>query len=200
MSSSDEKITLFLNAISENLEMRRKEIEQEIAAVRRAEQEKAEQEAGQRSEAYIKAETAKVLAQANRTRSLLETGLRNELAAARSEITDAVFTAVAEKLKAFVKSADYELFLQKSAVKIAAVYGGKPVTIFVKTADLKYKDSLLQAAGSNSKVEADDSILIGGCKAVSTASSIRLDDTLDARLAEQKQGFYERSGLSVQAF
>ncbi len=200
MSSSDEKITLFLNAISENLEMRRQEIEQEIAAVRRAEQEKAEQEAAQRSEAYIKAETANVLAQANRARSLLETGLRNELAAERGEITGAVFAAVAKKLEAFSKSADYEAFLKKSAEKIAAVYGGKPVTVFVKTGDLKYKQILLQAAGSNSKVEPDNGILIGGCKAVSTASSIRLDDTLDTRLAAQKQGFYERSGLSVQAF
>jgi len=96
MGTQDENIALFLNAISENLEIRRKEIEAEIAAVRKAEHDKAELEASARSEAYIQAETKKFLSRLNRDRSALETGLRRELAETRAGIADKVFAAVAE--------------------------------------------------------------------------------------------------------
>lgn len=199
MSSSDEKIRLFLNAIGENLEMLRKEIEDEIAAVRKAEQEKAGKEADERSEAYIKIESANVRTRANRQQSLLETELRNELAATRSDITGKVFETVSKKLGAFTKTAAYADFMKKSAAGFAAVYGAKPYTVFVKTPDLQYKDILLSASGIHCGVEADDTIIIGGCKASSSASNIALDDTLDSRLEAQRQGFYENSGLSVES-
>jgi len=199
MISSDEKIKLFLNAISENLEMRREEIETEIAAVRSAEQAKAEKEAAERSEAYIKTESEKVFSQANRTQSVLETELRNELAATRSKITGQVFQTVAEKLEAFTKSPGYAGFIKKSAQRISTYFVGKKTIVSVRTADMQYKDIILSAMGPGCRVMADDSIILGGCKAKGEDSSVSIDDTLDSRLNEQKLGFYESSGLSVQA-
>jgi vacuolar-type H+-ATPase subunit E/Vma4 len=197
--SQDEKIELFLKAISDNLEMRRTEIETEIAAVRKAEEEKALEEAAGRSRAFIETESAKAVLLANRAESELETALRNELASTRTAITNEVFKAVEEKLNAFTNTDGYADFLKKSAAGMAAVYGEKQITVFVKTPDLKYKDLLLSAAGPNCHVAADETILIGGCKAKSDESGVYLDDTLDSRLNAQMQIFYESSGLSVQA-
>lgn len=199
MISQDEKIRLFLNAISENLELRRKEINDEIAAVRKDEEEKARLEAAGRSEAYIETESSKILLQANRAHSVLETELRNELAATRSDITDQVFEAVAQKLGQFTKTAGYAEFLKNSAARFSSYYGDKQTTVYIKAEDMKYKDLILSASSPNCKVAADDSIRIGGCKAKSDGSGVYLDDTLDARLNAQKQNFYESSGLSVQA-
>jgi vacuolar-type H+-ATPase subunit E/Vma4 len=164
MISQDEKITLFLNAISENLEMRRQEIAAEIAAVRKAEQDKAEKEANERSDAYIKTESEKIRLQTNRAQSVLETELRNELAAARNNITDAVFAGVAEKLGEFAQTAAYAEFIKKSAARISSFFGNTRITVFVKTADLNYTDHIVNETGSGSTVAADDGILIGGFK------------------------------------
>ena len=199
MISQDEKIELFLNAITENLELRRKQINDEIDAVRKEEEEKALREATERSEAYIETESSKIILQANRARSVLETELRNELAATRIAITGQVFQAVAEKLHQFTKTAGYEEFIRKSAGRFSSYYGDKPITVFVKTEDMKYKDIILSALSPGCRVLADDSILIGGCKAKSDSSGVNLDDTLDSRLDAQRQSFYESSGLSVQA-
>ncbi len=199
MISQDEKISLFLNAISENLELRRKEINDEIAAVRKDEEEKALREATGRSEAYIETESAKIILQANRAQSILETDLRNELAAARNVITDQVFAAVAEKLEDFTKTAGYGEFVKKSAARFLSYYGEKQITVFVKTGDLQYKELIISVIGPHCSVIADDWIRIGGCKAKSDDSGVYLDDTLDSRLEVQRQGFYENSGLSVQA-
>jgi V/A-type H+/Na+-transporting ATPase subunit E len=199
MGTQDENIALFLNAISENLEIRRKEIEAEIAAVRKAEHDKAELEASARSEAYIQAETKKILSRLNRDRSALETGLRRELAETRAGIADKVFAAVAEKLKDFSKTPAYAKFLENSAVRIKAACGENKMTIFIRTADLPHKDIILAAAGAGCRVDTDDSIRLGGCKAKAEGSNISLDDTLDARLQAQRPVFYERSGLSVEA-
>lgn len=179
--------------------MLRKEIDAEIAAMRNAEQEKAEKEASERSEAYIKINSEKVYSQTNRAQSALETELRNELTAARSNITDKVFEAVSEKLRAFTKTAEYAEFIKKSAARISTFFTGKSTVVYVRTADMQYKDIIVSAMGSNCRVMADDTILLGGCKAKGEDSSISIDDTLDSRLSAQRLEFYENSGLSVQA-
>lgn len=199
MISQDEKINLFLNAISENLELRRKEINDEIAAVRKDEEEKALREATGRSEAYIETESAKIILQANRAQSVLETEFRNELAAERNVITDQVFAAVAAKLEDFTKTAGYREFIKKSAARFLSYYGEKQITVFFKTLDLQYEELILSVIGPHCRVIPDDSIRIGGCKAKSDDSGVYLDDTLDSRLEVQRQSFYENSGLSVQA-
>jgi vacuolar-type H+-ATPase subunit E/Vma4 len=197
LSSSDEKITLFLSAISENLEMRRKEIDDEMNAVRKAEQEKAELEADLQSKAYIKAETVNILKQAKRTQSLFETNLRSELATARNDIANRVFEAVEKKLASFTQTPDYADFLKKSVLQMQSVFGKNPMLLYVRTADLCHKDLLLSAAGTATEIVADATIMIGGCKAHGKSGNLALDDTLDSRLIEQRQSFYESSGLSV---
>ncbi len=199
MSSSDEKITLFLSAISENLEMRRKEIDDEMNAVRKVEQDKAELEANLQSKAYIKTETANILKQAKRTQSLFETNLRSELATQRNDIANRVFEAVEKKLTAFTQTPDYADFLKKSVVQMQGVFGESPMLLYVRPDDLHHKDLLLSAASTATDVLVDTTIVIGGCKARGQSGNLALDDTMDYRLIEQRQSFYESSGLSVQA-
>ncbi len=200
MDASNEKVTLFLSAISENLDMQRKEIADEIEAARKAEREKAELEANRRSDAYIKAETAHILAQAKRAQSHFDKELRMELAAARTDIVNRVFDAVEKKLTAFTQTPDYTGFLEKSAARLQGVLGEQAMLLSVRPADLCYKELLLAAVGASAEVVADKTIVLGGCKARGSSGNLVLDDTLDARLSEQRQHFYESSGLSVKLF
>lgn len=198
MIASEEKSRLFLNAIREHLEARQKDIEDEIAAVRRQERENAEAEAAALSEEYIRLESEAIRAQANRDSAQLETALRAELAAERARITQEVFDAARKKLEAFTKTTAYRDFLLRSAADIRRHYADKPVTVYLMPADLPAREAVLALLGSDGAVEEDASILIGGCKAASPDTALRIDDTLDARLDGLKQEFYEFSGLSAQ--
>lgn len=198
MIASEEKSRLFLNAIREHLEARQKDIEDEIAAVRRQERENAEAEAAALSEEYIRLESEAIRAQANRDSAQLETALRSELAAERARITQEVFDAARKKLEAFTKTTAYRDFLLRSAADIRRHYADKPVTVYLMPADLPARDAVLALLGSGGAVKEDTSILIGGCKAASPDTTLRIDDTLDARLEDLKQEFYEFSGLSAQ--
>lgn len=198
MDASNEKVTLFLSAMSENLDMQRKAITDEIEAARKAEREKAELEAARRSDAYIKAETAHILAQAKRAQSRFDKELRSELATARTDIVNRVFDAVEKKLTAFTQTPYYADFLKKSVAGMKGMLGDQAMVVYIRPADLPYKELLLAAAGASIEVLADETIVIGGCKARGESGNLALDDTLDARLSEQRQHFYESSGLSVQ--
>lgn len=198
MIASEEKSRLFLNAIREHLEARQKDIEDEIAAVRRQERENAEAEAAALSEEYIRLEAEAIRAQANRDSAQLETALRAELAAERTRITKEVFDAARGKLEAFTKTPAYQDFLLRSAAAIRRHYADKPITVYLRAADLPAREAVLALLGSGGAVEEDAGIRIGGCKAASTDTTLRIDDTLDARLEGLKQEFYEISGLSAQ--
>ncbi len=103
MIASEEKSRLFLNAIREHLEARQKDIEDEIAAVRRQERENAEAEAAALSEEYIRLESEAIRAQANRDSAQLETALRAELAAERRASRKRCLTPLARSSKRLQK-------------------------------------------------------------------------------------------------
>lgn len=199
MTSQDEKIKLFLNAINDELEIRREKITAEIDSVRNAELDKAGKEAEERSKEYIKTESDKIYAQINRNSTAIATELRNELTAKRSSITDSVFQAVTDRLVSFTKTAEYTDFMVRSVQRIASYFSNGELTIAIRPADLPLKDKIILEAGSGCTVITDDSIVLGGCKASCKNTSVSLDDTLDSRLSEQRQSFYESSGLSVQS-
>lgn len=198
MNTSNDKLELFLNAISEDLNALRRNIEQETADRQEKELQIACEEAYAMSTEYLETEKRKVRLQINSSRCALETELKHEFAAARDSITDEVFAEAAENIAAFTQTPEYELFLTKSLMNIAGIYGRNPITVFARPSDLQQVKGLLHCLPVNSELKTDTGIILGGLKALCSEMSLRLDDTLDSRLKMQKQYFYENSGLTIQ--
>ena len=125
-----------------------------------------------------------------------ELKLRNEQFAARQKLHDKVFAQAEEKLRDYTKSADYPAFLARSLQAIAEKYGDAQLIVSVAPADEDKRD-LIQKSLPKADIKIDNTIMIGGIAAYCPALGIRMDDTLDSRLREQRAWFIENSGLKV---
>ena len=125
-----------------------------------------------------------------------ELALRNGLFRERQALADKVFDEAKEKLLAFTQSEEYSDFLRRSLEEIKAHCGTALCVISVAPCDVE-KRALIESVIPDAQITADNHILIGGLKANCPELGILMDDTLDARLEEQREWFIEHCGLKV---
>lgn len=114
----------------------------------------------------------------------------------RNELAEAVFSDVIDKIQQFTESGDYGTMLRAKATQLAQSAYPQP-TIYVRAADMVYADQIKDAFANDATVCADDTIRYGGMRLECLASGIVVDETFDAQLSEQKEWFYQNSGLFV---
>lgn len=192
-----QQLSLFLDSINEAAKKSTEKIMNEADEFKSAELEKAKKAAQAAAWDYIKTESEKLKAQVNRKVSESNHSLRRQLAEKRIEISESVFRSVTERLSAFTDTDDYKAFLLRSVEKMADYFKENEFILFVREKDLIYKDILIASKKTLIRVEADDEILLGGCKGRCGSGRAELDDTLDTRLEDEKQWFYENSNLAV---
>jgi vacuolar-type H+-ATPase subunit E/Vma4 len=193
MIELDNRAEQFLNSIREEGEQECAAIKQQTRTMVDAELAKANAEEQAGAEKTVAFERSRSEAAANRELSAARAKMRAELSVQRDAITRQVFAAAGKKLTAFVQSADYAAWLQKSAAALAAKTGSGSV-LYARPADLP----LLQGkVPQGCTLQADSAIALGGLRAAGGA--VAADDTLDARLESQKDWFLEHSGLSIEA-
>lgn len=195
METQDKSLSIFLECINHSARDAIDSVFKEAEDYEEKALEKAKQEVAQKSWEYIKTESEKFKTQTNRRISEANIAMKKQLVEQRKQIADTVFSKVAEKLAAFTQTDGYKDFLLGSVQKMAGFYKELPFTVLVKEQDLKYSGFLKENIKTLSSVEADDSIVLGGCKAKCPKSNAELDDTLDSRLESQKSWFYENSQL-----
>lgn len=186
----------FLKAIHKYADEQRQAMRNEVEHLKEEKLKEAEEKGKADSEKYIskmleekKNEETGVLAK------LMQDGQR-KLFLERAEMTDSVFKKAEERLIEFTKTNEYTEKLVESAKAIAGVFGSEGCTLYLKAEDMDKADSI-KALFGNAEIEADKSIKIGGIKGYCSAMRIVADETLDTKLANQKQWFIENSGLSV---
>ncbi len=126
--------------------------------------------------------------------SAKEHELRTRQFKRRQQISDEVFDKARKKLMDFTASADYAEHLKRCAKEVFAVFGEDVSSVSLSEKDLPYAE-VLQSIFPKAEVTADSGILIGGFKAY--ANGILADETLDAKLLDQRAWFNENSGLKV---
>ena len=94
-------------------------------------------------------------------------------------------------------SEEYSASLCKSAGKIASVLHSNRIVLYVKPDDLVYADMIKKAFGKYCTVEKDDSIVIGGIKGYDKILFKLADETLDGKLAVQRERFVHNSSLTI---
>lgn len=152
----------------------------------------AQREAGMAKEQEIKELQSEFAILLSKTRE--ETN--RKLMGKREELTDAVFTAASEKIRAFTESKEYAQFLKQKAGALAK-YSYEHVTLYLRKEDESYLKAIMDAYGNSCEGKIDPSIQLGGLRLECDAKGIVIDETFDTALEEQKDWFYTNSGLFI---
>ncbi len=195
---TDRKVTEFFNAINEDLQRQVNEITEEANRLKTEQLKKSEWEARKKSKAFLQNEVVGYMQSNGRLVAAAQAKAKKDLLNKRAQLEQQAFDRAAQKLRGFTKSAEYEPFVLKSAQQIASCFNGGEIVFYLRREDEPLFEKIAQIVPQPCRFEADDSILIGGCRAVSESSRLRADDTLDARLESQRDWFGEHSGLSAQ--
>lgn len=197
MAYTDEKQDKFYTAINHYAEQQRKKIEEEIAAFKEKELEQAENEVFAECYSLIQREMAQMRTGIARETALREMDLKRGILEKRQKITDEVFRRAGEKLKEFAQSEQYVDYLKKSAGKIAAALREPGTVFFYRPGDEKYETAIRESYGLPCSFQPDETIRLGGIRAQNDAMGFLADETLDARLENQRDWFEEQSGMAV---
>lgn len=121
--------------------------------------------------------------------------LKKNLYLSRDKIAEGVFREVEENVRAFVGGAEYETYLRRLAEEESELFVQGETVCTARKEDLERLKSLL--AGKNVVFEETSEDIIGGFVLKNVSAKLYADCTLRMRLEEQKQWFYENSGMIV---
>jgi V/A-type H+-transporting ATPase subunit E len=133
----------------------------------------------------------KAEAEKRKIASITEVELRNRLLQTKEELVDEAFEKATTKLKSFVETKEYEIYLLKLIEDIAQKMEQKVLVLEVNTRDKSYLTldilkKLSKKAKTELKFSEQTSNSIGGCKVQTEDGKIVYDGTLDNRLQELK--------------
>lgn len=194
MIQEQERAEKFFRAIQRDAERRRKEILGQIDSYIATERNKAEAQAQQTGEQRVQYECDRLQADTNRRLAHAAAAVSAQLATQRSAITEQVFGEASEKLKAFTQSRQYAAWLTEGARALAAALGEGAV-LYARAEDRSVVAAALKDVNVSCTVQPDPAIRLGGLHGKNGAKMA--DDTLDSRLAAQRDWFLQNSGLSI---
>lgn len=187
----------FLKAIKKHAEKQRQSIQNEVEHIKEQKIKEAEKKGRLDSERYISDKLeAKKNEETSKVAKLMQDG-QKELFLMRSEMTESVFKKAEEKLIGFTQTDEYSRKLIESAKAISEVFGNKDCILSVSEKDLSSADRISALFSGKAEVTSDKSIKIGGIKGYCSELNIIADETLDSKLAAQREWFVENAGLSV---
>lgn len=119
---------------------------------------------------------------------------KRELLLKRDEFCNQIFENVFVKLSNFTKT---DLYIQMFEKKLDEQNNNNIVDMvfYLKCEDKALYDLIQRKFGMNSKIKEVSDIKIGGVKIINTKTGLCADETLDTKLADQKQWFYSNIDL-----
>lgn len=126
------------------------------------------------------------------------TGYDEKLILKRSEMTSSVFQAVEEKIITFVQSDAYDVWFKKRLENYEKKVNGYHVILHISIHDIVAEKLIKTIYKDISyEIEHDKGIQLGGFILTISNMNIEIDETLDARLREQKEWFLNHSKLFI---
>lgn len=190
------KESVFLDAINKYAEKQKATIRTEVEEYKNQRIEQATEEGLKDAYDLIQRDIARQKAELVVEVSAKEHALRTGQFEKRMRISDEVFLKARRKLIAFTDTPEYEKKLKSAASGIAALFGSDPIVVFLSKKDMRFTDMLGELL-PNASFKEDKNIEIGGIKAYCKEQGILADDTLDTKLADQREWFIENAGLKV---
>ncbi len=196
MAESEARVNLFLEDIDHDAIDKRNAIEAEVDQYIRSRLSEREARDAKRAQEAVGERRNRLAIEANKTYAAAHNRAKLALSRRRIEMEQEVFSRAREALCAFASGPDYLPFLERSAAALAAAVPGEAV-LLVRPQDLPHADALRTAFGRPCTVEEDPSIEIGGCRARDLTNGLVADDTLEVRLAAQKEWFLAHAKLPI---
>lgn len=133
----------------------------------------------------------------NATISKLKIENHKKVMQKRTELLDSVILEVRKKCIEYTKSKAYAKRMTEKIEKIAKDFKDCSIVFRVNKDDSTVKKIIKDTYKNVHKIEDDDSIEIGGFIAVCNKKKLLTDETIDSKINEKRQWFYEHANLAV---
>lgn len=126
----------------------------------------------------------------------IKVGVNKELIKKKRDLLESVLLEVTNKLLKFVKSDEYIKKMEYLINKIDKQFCGEEIEFQVKKNDKVLKKIIKDNFTQKHNIVEDETIQLGGFRAVCLDKGIMTDQTVDASLEERKLWFFQHSKLS----
>ena len=141
----------------------------------------------------IRAETARISAQYRKEVSKCDYEMKKAVLNHRNELINEFFAETEEKLRKFALSEEYGAYLKRSLEAVrSAIALDSATLIYARPQDVDIVRAL-----TSCEVTADNSIRLGGLRAVCRNKNVFCDATLDNALEDEKKAFIEKTELRL---
>ncbi len=197
MANSDEKISKFVQAITQYAQEQRDKIHREVEDFKSERLQNAEQEVLRDSYQLIQKERVELRNQMSREMSRRDLEARKELLAMRRDMMEQVFADAEAALAAYVGTPAYAESLKTSLAGLVDVLPAEGTVFEIARRDEALLDSLRPLCPAGASFALADDIRLGGLRGINAGAGLVADDTLDTRLDSQREWFTTHSGLTV---
>lgn len=187
------KTELFRKAIREQADEEIRTVTTELRERRAAAgKTRAELEAKDALEA-IRTDTNRITAQFRREISKCDYEMKKSILNHRNDLINEFFTETETRLKKFVESEEYSAYLKRSLEKIRTSIALDSATlIYARPQDIDAVRTL-----TSCEVAVDNTIRLGGLRAICRTKNVLCDVTLDVALDDEKRLFTEKTELRL---
>ncbi len=200
--SLDEKINNFSAAVLAEANKKRAAIEAENEEIKNKKTDKAQNEF--LNDAFCKIQDSIVeIRKLDNDRVLqAQVNARRELFVKRDEIIKEVFDKISEKVCEFMKTDDYEKWLEKKITQTVSSLGNGDKTIFVLDVDLKTAERIVESLDKNSGeinvMASNEEDFTGGVSVINNTRNILIDNSFKELINSRKSEFLQKSGLTIE--
>lgn len=127
----------------------------------------------------------------------ISVGYDEKLIKERTFMTNIVFHSVLDRIYQFITSKDYEKSMKEKIENILEFSKTKRVIFTISDHDTHLPKLIEDLVSSPHEIVKSPNIHLGGFEATIEKDGIVIDQTIDSRLAEQKEWFYKNSKLFI---
>ncbi|MEG2429273.1 MAG: V-type ATP synthase subunit E family protein, partial [Oscillospiraceae bacterium] len=122
---------------------------------------------------------------------------KHSLLIKRNDVTNSIFENIKTRLVDFVKTSNYDSYLLSTIEAFTKKNKIDNVQIILRKNDMKLQNEVKKAYGLNCEIIENDDIKIGGFIVQNKENRIYFDETLEQKLADEKDNFIQTSKFSL---
>ncbi|MBU1020925.1 MAG: V-type ATP synthase subunit E [Firmicutes bacterium] len=196
-NSNDILLDFFKREIDHLGSLKIKNLENEIKTIKMREMGKIKQEIEESINRYKVIELRSINTDHSSEINKINNKNRRLLMLERQELIDSIFNEAIQKISDYVKTDSYRLLMQKKLKKALDILDSDDTIITYGKEDELIVELLSVNGFKDQTAVASSDIHIGGFIASSVKKRIEINETLDVRLEERKQWFFENSNLFI---
>lgn len=198
MQNEQQLLDYFKKEIAREAAKERETIMEEAKTIRENALEKIRHEASVDAKNQMEREINEIILENKKEISRMQRQINQNLIAKRQELQTQIFAEVRKVLVDFTKQDEYVSFIEKNIASLPEVIYDGDVVVSISKADEALFKKVSSQFKKEVKIVSDAKVEIGGFIATNLSQGMIVDNSLDYRLENQKEWFYNHSGLVIQ--